>query len=234
MSGKYLGLIPARGGSKGVPRKNVRELDGRPLITYTIDAALSAERLDRVLVSTDDEEIRSVSREAGAETPFLRPAKLATDEAPTEPVIHHALDFLSESEGYSPDAVVLLQPTSPLRDDEAIDGALERFDGSGATSLVAVTEDHSNRWRHTDEGAKQLNYTGEVTRRQDKEPEYVENGAIYVTDREAFLKTGRIRVGETALFVMNDRDSIDIDTEFDLWQVEQFMTRWDGMENLAQ
>jgi len=226
MSADYLGLIPARGGSKGVPRKNIREFAGKPLVGHTIETAQEAERLDRTLVTTDDSEIRETARSHGAEAPFLRPAELATDEAPTEPVIRHALEYLDREEDYSPDAVVLLQPTSPLRDSDDITAAIEQYETSDASSVVAVTEDHSNRWRRTDEGAELINYEP-ATRRQDKGPELVETGAIYVMDAARFLKTGRIRVGTTRLYVMNEASSVDIDTPFDFWLAEQIMTEWD-------
>lgn len=226
MSG-YLALIPARGGSKGVPRKNIKELAGRPLIAHTIEAARETERIDRTVVTTDDEEIRAVAREHGAEAPFLRPAELATDEAPTEPVIEHALTYLADTVGYECEAVVLLQPTSPLRDDADIVAAIDQYEQPGVTSLVAVSEDHSNRWRRTDEGPKQVNYRS-GGRRQEKTTEYVETGAIYITDTEQFLETGDIRTGKTVLSVMDDHDAIDIDTSFDFWLAEQIMTEWDA------
>ena len=224
MSG-YLALIPARGGSKGVPRKNIKKLDGRPLIAHTIEAACEADRIDRTVVTTDDEEIRAVAQEHGAEVPFLRPAELATDEAPTEPVIEHALSYLYDTEGFECDAVVLLQPTSPLRDETDIAAALDRYEQPDVTSVVAVSEDHSNRWRRTDEGAQRMNYES-TSRRQEKAAEYVETGAIYITDTEQFLETGDIRTGNTVLSVMDDHDAIDIDTPFDFWLAEQIMIEW--------
>lgn len=223
----YLALIPARGGSKGVPRKNIKELAGRPLIAHTIEAARETERIDRTLVTTDDEEIRAVAQEHGAEAPFLRPAELATDEAPTEPVIEHALGYLADTDGFECDAVVLLQPTSPLRDAADIGAALDRYEQPGVTSVVAVSEDHSNRWRRTDEGPQQVNYRS-GGRRQEKTTEYVETGAIYITDAAKFLETGNIRTGKTMLSVMDGQDAIDIDTPFDFWLAEQIMTEWNA------
>jgi len=220
-----LALIPARGGSKGVPRKNVRDLAGRPLIAYTIDAAREASSVDRTVVSTDDEQIRDAALDCGAEVPFLRPAELATDEAPTEPVIEHALRYLTETEDDEFDAVVLLQPTSPLRDSDDVDSAVEQYESADVSSLVAVSEDHSNRWRKTETGAERVNYTESVKRRQEKTPEYVETGAIYITDVESFLETGSIRAGDTSLYVMDERRSVDIDTEFDLWLAEQILVK---------
>jgi len=219
--GDYLGVIPARGGSKSVERKNVRELAGRPLIAHTIEAATEADGLDRTVVTTDDPEIRQVARDHGAKAPFLRPAELATDEAPMALVVEHVLSYLKKEEGYTCSGVVLLQPTAPLRNADHVDRAIERHHDSGVTTVVSVFEDHSYRWRPREDSAEQLNYTGEVSRRQDKSPEYVENGAIYIVDTDHFMTHGNIRGGTVHLFEMPRRRSIDIDTEFDLWLAEQ-------------
>lgn len=232
MTQRYLGLIPARGGSKGVPHKNVREVAGRPLIAYSIDAALDA-RIDRTIVSTDDEEIREVALSHGADAPFLRPEEMATDDAPTEPVIDHAVEYLRDEEDERYDVIVLLQPTTPLRDAADVDAAIERYETTDATSLVAVTEDHSNRWRVTEEGAEKINYD-ENRRRQEIEPELVENGALYMVDTETFLETGELRAGHTALYVMDEQSSVDIDTPFDLWLAERILEDWYGEEANAE
>jgi len=132
---KILGLIPARGGSKGIPRKNIKPLGGKPLIAYSIEAGLKSRYLDKVLVSTDDEEIAQVARQYGADVPFIRPAELARDDTPTLPVIQHALRFLADK-GETYDAVCLLQPSSPFRTPAFIDAAIEKYVRSGADSLV--------------------------------------------------------------------------------------------------
>jgi N-acylneuraminate cytidylyltransferase/CMP-N,N'-diacetyllegionaminic acid synthase len=219
----YVGIIPARGGSKGVDRKNIRSMAGRPLIAHTIDAAKRADELDRAIVTTDDTEIRQVAQEHGGDAPFRRPPELATDEAAMEPVVKHALSYLEEEEDYSCSAIVLLQPTSPLRTASHIDRGIKRHRESDVTTVVSVFEDHSYRWRPREGGAEQLNYTGEVSRRQDKVPEYVENGAMYIVDVEHFLEHGDLRGGTVGLFEMPERRSIDIDTEFDFWLAEQFV-----------
>lgn len=225
MKKTYLGLIPARGGSKGIPRKNVRKLAGEPLISHTIEAARSSKHLDRTVVSTDDREIRAVCEEAGAEVPFLRPAELATDSAPMEPVVEHAVTYLEDEEAYSCDTVVLLQPTAPLRQSRHIDEAVERHGESGRTTLISVCEDHSYRWEEREGGALQLNYTGDASRRQDKSTEYVENGAIYIVDTETFLDQKDLRSGSVELFEMAGEDSVDIDTEFEFWLAEMILRR---------
>lgn len=217
----YLGIIPARAGSKGVDQKNIRSLGGQPLIAHTIKAANAANELDRAIVTTDDTQIQQVAREHGGEAPFRRPSELATDEAAMAPVVEHALTYLEDEENYSFSGVVLLQPTSPLRTTSHIDCAIRQHRESDVTTVVSVYEDHSYRWRPQERGARQLNYTGSTHRRQDKTPEYVENGAIYIVNREHFVEHGELRGGTVGLFEMDERESIDIDTEFDLWLAEQ-------------
>lgn len=207
-----LGIIPARGGSKEIPRKNIRQLDNRPLINYTITASLESEKISRTVVTTDDEEIADTAAAAGAEVPFMRPTSLAEDETPTEPVVKHALGELTES--FS--EFVLLQPTSPLRTAKHIDAAVNTYQSTRAKSLVSVYEDHSYRWGYTECGATQLNYNGERSRRQDKSSEYVENGAIYITDVEAFVETESFTPCRTELYEMSELDSIDIDEPVDM------------------
>lgn len=224
----YLGVIPARSGSKTVPRKNVRELDGKPLLAYTVEAAETSS-IDYTVLSTDSEEIRDVALSHGANAPFLRPPELATDDAPTEPVITHAVEYVEEHDGLEVDAIVLLQPTSPARDADHIDEALSTYEASDGDSLVAVTEDHSNRWRLTEDGATKVNYQDD-RRRQEVEPEYVETGAIYVVDRDRFLETSDLRTGATELYVMDRPSSVDIDTPFEFWLAERVIADWKTQE----
>lgn len=216
---KTVGIIPARGGSKGIPRKNIVKLQKRALISYTIDASLKSEQVDRTIVTTDDEEIADVSATHDADIPFMRPESLAQDETPTEPVVKHALDNVGESF----DEFALLQPTSPLRTEYHIDGAIENFYAKDATSLVSVFEDHSYRWKPTADGAKQINYNGDRKRRQEKSSEYVENGAIYMTTVEDFRNTGSFTTGKTVLYEMDKLDSIDIDEPVDLQLAESIL-----------
>ena len=221
-----LGLIPARGGSKGVPRKNIRELDELPLIAHSIQAGLDATALDSVVVSTNDEEIAKVAESHGARVPFIRPSELATDEAPTAPVIRHALETL-HSEGKAYDTFVLLQPTSPLRTAAHIDEAFSLYQDSNADSVISAYPTYDTRWERTPEGAQKLNYTDAKKRRQDRDPEYVINGAIYVTDVEQFRQTEEIITGITEIYEMTERESVDIDTQFDLWLARQILTEWE-------
>lgn len=216
MTEDVLALIPARGGSKGLYQKNIRNLCGRPLITYSIDAGLESSSVDRVVVSSDNEAIRSIADDHGADVPFERPDELATDDAPTAPVVVHALDWFDREAAKSYETVVLLQPTSPLRTSDHVDDALEQFERTEADSLLSVYPTYSHRWERTDGGAKRLNYTGKRKRRQEKEPEYVENGAIYVVDANQFREEKDFSVGKTVLYEMDESTSVDIDNETDM------------------
>jgi CMP-N,N'-diacetyllegionaminic acid synthase len=138
-SSRYLGLIPARGGSKGIPRKNLAPLGDRPLVQYTIEAARDSRRLDRVVLSSDDAEIIALARSLGVEAPFTRPAELATDAARSVDVVLHALDWLAHQEAYVPDAVVLLQPTCPFRDGHDVDAAIAAYETAGGETLLSVS-----------------------------------------------------------------------------------------------
>jgi len=214
-----LAIIPARGGSKGVKRKNIRDLNGRPLIAYTIDAAKTSSAVDRVVVSTDDQEIADVAAAAGAEVPFIRPAELAKDDTPTEPVLIHALTELDEEF----DQFVLLQPTSPLRTAKHVTEAVEKYISSDATSLLSVHQSKNYRWQYTDEGATQINYGGDRSRRQEKQPEFTENGAIYISEVDVYLQTENLMGGKTELYEISERSAVDIDTPFDLWLAEKIL-----------
>jgi CMP-N-acetylneuraminic acid synthetase len=216
-------VIPARGGSKGIPRKNLAPLAGRPLIAYTIEAARQARSVDRVLVSTDDREIAEVAQREGAEAPFLRPADLAGDDVPGVDVALHALDWLAEHEGAEPEYVVFLQPTSPLRTAEDIDAAVDRLRGGDADAVVSVTPTaHHPYWAKRvlpDGRLADFLEAGEWQRRprQELPPACVLNGAIYAA-RRAFLVANRSYYGErTAAYVMPPERSLDVDTPWDLY-----------------
>ncbi|WP_144920763.1 acylneuraminate cytidylyltransferase family protein [Halorubrum salsamenti] len=223
----YVALIPARGGSKGIENKNIVDVAGRPLIAHSIEAAQQSESIDDVVVSTDSQEIADTAVECGATVPYLRPDELATDEAPTEPVIRHALEHESADKWTH---VVLLQPTSPLRTADDIENAIMTFEESNGTSLVSVYEDHSYRWEKHPDGAVRKNYNDDRKRRQDKSPEYVENGAIYITASPAFLATESLQAGKTVLYTMPEKRSVDVDTHFDLWLVRKLIPRLNEQE----
>ena len=218
-----LAIIPARGGSRGIPRKNVRPLCGKPLIAYTIEAALSSKLIDRVVVSSEDEEIATISSQYGAEV-IERPPELATDNSPTEPVLEHTVGYLQQTQDYKADIVILLQPTSPLRNHRHIDEALGSFLSNEYDSLLSVCRSHLFLWRMGRDGAYPLNFDfRDRPRRQDKELEYQENGAIFVTRLEILLQGHNRLGGKVGLYVMPREESCEIDSEFDLWSCEEYI-----------
>lgn len=227
-----LGIIPARGGSKSIPRKNLALLAGRPLVDYTIDAARDAEVVTRFLVSTDDGEIGIHCRELGVEV-VNRPDSLATDTVPTESVIAHVLEYLRDREKYQPDWAVLLQPTSPLRTAADIDRAyalmLEQ-DASGALSVYeppgnpykALTVDDAGRLKGL------VDDRAPFTRRQDRPLVYYPNGAIYIFRADEFLRGRQIPLRGALPYVMPESLSIDIDMSEDLARAETILAVQDG------
>lgn len=220
-----LGLIPARGGSEGIPGKNLRELDGVPLIEYSIRAGLESSAVDSVVVSTDDEEIAEVAASSGARIPFLRPPELARDETPTPPVITHALQALQDR-GEEYKTFILLQPTSPLRSATHIDEAFSIYDETGADTVISAYPSCVDRWQRRDEGAEKINFVGASKRRQDRDPEFVVNGAIYVTNVDQFMQTRETITGIVRLYEMSEWESVDIDTPFDLWAARKIIKDW--------
>ncbi len=214
-------IITARGGSKGIPRKNLHTILGRPLIAYTIQAALQAGTITRTIVSTDDEAIADVSRRYGAEVPFRRPWHLATDTATSLAVLQHALTYLAEKEGELADLVVCLQPTSPLRSAEDIDRAVNLCLDSGADSVVSVCRvKHHPYWMKKIVNGKVwslMNGSEDLyTRRQDLPPVYRLNGALYVTRTKVLLEENRMLGKHTVPYIMPEEKSLDIDTPLDL------------------
>ena len=213
-----VGIIPARGGSKTVPNKNIRLLAGKPLIYYTIAEALKSAYIKRIIVSTDDRKIAAVARRYGAEV-IERPEELARDDTPMLPAIQHAVRTLEEKEHYQPDVVVLLQPTSPLRTVADIDGAIEKFRKTTCTSVVSVCEiDYPLHWMYTLDGdrLKPIVAEGEeITRRQDAPRTYRFNGAVYVLHCDTLLKEDSLLGNDIRAYIMPPERSVDIDTMLD-------------------
>jgi YrbI family 3-deoxy-D-manno-octulosonate 8-phosphate phosphatase len=214
---KTLVVIPARGGSKGIPRKNVRPVGGKPLLAWSIEAARASKRVNRVAVSTDDLEIASVAQRFGAEV-IERPEVISGDSASSESALLHALDFLKRSEGYEPDILVFLQCTSPLTAPEDIDGVIKAMERDGADTAVAVIPFHYFLWRHDDSGdGVGINHDKRVRLlRQDREPQYLESGAVYVMKADGFRQAKHRFFGRTALYEMPAERRWEIDDPVDM------------------
>lgn len=221
-------IIAARGGSKGLPGKNIRPLAGKPLIAYSIEAAKASPYVDRVVVSTDSSDIAAVARQFGAEVPFMRPAELAQDLTPTEPVLAHAVAWLEREEGYRVDIVVFLQPTDVFRKRSMIDEAVRRLLADPSLESVFVAyKTHKNFWRRQDGRWVRLAADLAYGPRQTKEPVYREDTGLACASRADLIRKGR-RVGERVDIVVNNDDAsfIDIHTDFDFWLAEKVLTEW--------
>jgi CMP-N-acetylneuraminic acid synthetase len=233
MTGRVLGVIPARGGSKRVPRKNIRDVGGKPLIAYAIEQASQAKTLDTAIVSTEDDEIRDVAREYGGSVPFERPAHLASDDATIDEVIEHALDWHAER-GETFDAVCAVTVTTPLRDPRDIDGAVDRLFQTGGESVVSVTAfDDPPFWAvETDDEGYLSPYFGEgylwsTTRTQEVPDLHRPNASVYVATVSAFDKHGSFYTDETRGYEMPRERSLDIDEPFDLKIADALLSRED-------
>jgi CMP-N,N'-diacetyllegionaminic acid synthase len=214
---EILAVIPARGSSKGLERKNVAPLGGRPLLAYTADCVLGAVHPLRAVLSTEDDEIAGLGRRLGLEVPFRRPVELAGDEATSLEVLQHALVCLHADEGYSPEWVVLLQPTSPLRTAAHLDAALDLLMSGGFDSLVSLTLMRQNpAWAYrVSDGLAEPVERDRPGRRQELPEYYYPNGAIYATS-PMLLAADRILGDRCAAFVMEPRESVDVDDAWDM------------------
>jgi len=218
-------IIPARGGSKGIPNKNLKSLAGKPLISYTIEHSLNSSLVKRTFVSTDSLEIKNVSEEYGAEV-IIRPGKLATDTASSEKTIEHAIKYIEDKEGYIPDIIVFLQCTSPLRRKNDIDNAIETLLKNECDSLFSVYEKHYMIWEESGGRIVSSNFDYKNRpRRQDKKIEYIENGSLFVFKRGVFLAARNRTCGKAGVYVMPYEYSFEIDDPFDFWLCERLVRK---------
>ena len=220
---KILAIIPARGGSKGIADKNIMPICGKPLIAYTIDAGLKSKYIDEIIVSTDSHAIREVAAMYGANVPFLRPEELSNDGASSIDVVLHVIDFYKNN-NKTFDYVVLLQPTSPLRTSQHIDGAIEKLLNSNETSLVSVCEADQSpilmRNIENDKLKEVISFEGKNLRRQDLPTFYILNGALYINSTDMLAHQNKFVCENTIPYVMDKESSVDIDTMLDAKLVE--------------
>jgi N-acylneuraminate cytidylyltransferase len=219
-----LAIIPARGGSKGIPRKNVLPLGGKPLIAHNIEAALGARHVNRLVVSTDDPEIASISADYGAEVVW-RPSELSTDSASSESALLHTLEYLKKHEDYQPDMLVFLQCTSPLTSPEDIDASVDAMLRTNADTALAVVPFHYFIWKSSPEGyALGVNHNPSIRPlRQERDPQYLEAGAVYAMRVPGFLAARHRFFGKTAMYEMPVDRRLEIDEPVDFKIAEMLL-----------
>lgn len=229
---KILGVITARGGSKGLPGKNIKILGDKPLIAYSIEVGKKSKLITYLIVSTDYEDIAQICRDFGADVPFLRPAELATDKAGHLEVMRHATDFMEKKLGIVFDYVVILQPTSPFRSVEDLDGTIQKLIDTGADSAVSLVEirtnEHPIKVKKLEED-KVLPYCIEEiegTRRQDLPKAYKRSGAIYAMKRDLIMKKNRLYGDFVVGHIVPQERSVDIDDELDWLKMEYLLTKF--------
>ena len=225
-----LAIIPARGGSRGLPGKNIRLLGGIPLICHSIKAALKSNLIDRVIVSTDDNEIASIAKDCGADVPFMRPANLASDTSMVMDVYLHVVDFIAKQNSKSIQSFVALLPTVPLRAPEDIDKAIEIFNDKNAHSVISVVEASVplSWYRHITKEGMLENYSPEfdaVKNRQELKKSYIPNGAIYVFHTEILRSKRQYYTEKTYPYIMPRERSADIDDLLDFQWVEYLLNK---------
>ena len=225
--GINISIIPARGGSKELPRKNIKLFHGKPLIAYSIESAKSSQSIDRVIVSTDDEEIADISKSFGAEV-VMRPEAISADRSPSEDALIHVVNTLESSSSVSIDFIVFLQATSPLRPKGMIDQCLKKMTAQGGDSLVSVYFETLFYWREENGEGKSIHDYKVRPMRQDVKKEkkiYRENGSLYIMKRDVLMKGKNRLGGKIILYPMKHGESLEIDSEFDFWLLEKIAKR---------
>ncbi|MCB9805869.1 acylneuraminate cytidylyltransferase family protein [Candidatus Nomurabacteria bacterium] len=219
---KVIAIALARGGSKSIPRKNVLPLHGKPLVAWPIDLAKSIDRIDRVVMTTDDDEIAEIAKKHGAEVPFKRPMELCDDETTTLPVIRHCIEYLENEEGYRPDVVLILYPTNPFLKKERVEQALDLFENTKCDSVLSVVKDWGRFWRNEEGGNYLPLHPKERVNRQYYEPLYREDGAMYFSRRNVLMDQNLlVSEDNTEFVVMEEGEHIDIDEIADWKKAEE-------------
>ena len=226
---KILAIIPARGSSKGIRRKNLQKLSGKPLIVHTIIAAKKTKSINKIIVSTDDKEIGKISKNNGAEVPFLRPKQISKETSSTIEVIKHALKFLQKNQSYVPDIIILLQPTSPLRTSQLITKTINTLKKSKATSVITVSKitkhPYASYWLKNDFLKPfEKNFT-KYSRRQEFPDLFFPTGAVYTFWYDTLKKFNSLHGPKIKPIVVHDED-IDIDNLRDLFFAEMMLKNW--------
>jgi len=227
---KIIGVIPARGGSKGVPGKNIHPLAGRPLIAYTIELGMQCSLITDVVLTTEDEKIREIAIECGAQAPFLRPSELATDTALAVPTVQHAVQEMEKIKEGNYDYVIMLQPTSPLKTTDDLTNALKQLIKSDADSIISVVDVdnwHPMKMKKFKDGAL-VDYDEppvEMPPRQSLPSVYIVNGAIYATKRDVLMERNSFKGSKCLGYIMPFERSVNIDTEADFLVAEYYINK---------
>jgi len=225
-SEKIIAIIPARGGSKSIPKKNIKLLGGKPLIAWPIELAKSVKRIDRVIVSSDDKKILSVAKKYGAETPFKRPAYLARDITPTLPVLQHTIDYLEKKEGYKADIILLLYATTPFMGKGRIEEALDYFENTRCNSVMGVMDIRERVWKYDKKIKKYLPFypPKRVNRQYAPKRLIRETGNIFFSRYEVLMKMNRVIDPNRVKFVyVNEEETLDIDAPKDFIKAKKYL-----------
>ena len=213
---EILAIIPARGGSKGIPMKNIVKLNGKPLLQYSITSSLNSKLISRTIVSTNNRKIERISRNLGAEV-IKRPKILATNKIQMEPAIFHVLKKLKKNEGYKPEIIIVLPVTSPLRTNKHIDDALKLFLNNNYDSMFSGTISHHFFWKKRNQYVLPQNYNPKKRpNRQEMKDQFIENGAIHITKYTSLMKSGARLSGKIGIYLMPSKISFEIDDYLDL------------------
>ncbi len=222
---RYLTVIPARGGSKGIPLKNIYPVNGKPLLLYSLEMITQVQFEGDVAVSTDSEKIKQVARTVPGIEIVDRPAEISGDKAGTESALLHALEVMEARRGYTYDAVVTLQATSPLRTPQMVRACMERYeaDRDRYDALLTLTETRIDYWIKEGEGHYRRLYPNAPRRRQDREPIYIENSAVYITDKNALIETNSVLGHSVNGYVIPEREGVDINEPVDILLAEELL-----------